>query len=93
MTHKGKGATVDDAFLETKSPKGSGANTPARSRLQTPAGSAAATPAGSGAEDGKASPSGVPKKKKKMTRAQQKGWRCMAGCEYEVSRTHYIGKQ
>ncbi|KAL1704978.1 P-loop containing nucleoside triphosphate hydrolase protein [Schizophyllum commune] len=72
MTHKGKGATVDDAFLETKSPKGSGANTPARSRLQTPAGSAAATPAGSGAEDGKASPSGVPKKKKKMTRNQQK---------------------
>ena len=28
-----------------------------------------------------------------VTRAQQKGWRCMAGCEYEVSRTHYIGKQ
>lgn len=80
LTQQGKAATVEDAFLDGKSPKGSGANTPARSRLQTPAGSrlqtpsgsAAATPAGSGAEnDGTGSPQPV-KKKKKMTRNQQK---------------------
>ncbi|TFY69174.1 hypothetical protein EVJ58_g583 [Rhodofomes roseus] len=71
LTQKGKAAVVEDAFA-VKSPKGSGANTPARSRLQTPAGSTAATPAGSGAED--KSGAGTPpiKKKKKMTRNQMK---------------------
>ena len=71
MTHKGKIAVVEDAFA-VKSPKGSGANTPAlASRAQTPAASAAATPAGSGAENGAATPP-VMKKKKKMTRNQMK---------------------
>ncbi|KAJ7268806.1 P-loop containing nucleoside triphosphate hydrolase protein [Mycena haematopus] len=70
MTHQGKAAVVEDAFLDSKSPKGSGTNTPARSRLGTPAASATATPVGSGAED-----NGSPKpvtKKKKMTRNQMK---------------------
>ncbi|KAJ6499121.1 P-loop containing nucleoside triphosphate hydrolase protein [Mycena sanguinolenta] len=70
MTHQGKAAIVEDAFLDSKSPKGSGTNTPARSRLGTPAASAAATPVGSGAED-----NGSPKplvKKKKVTRNQMK---------------------
>ncbi|KZT08326.1 uncharacterized protein LAESUDRAFT_723822 [Laetiporus sulphureus 93-53] len=74
MTHKGKVAVVEEAFA-FKSPKGSGANTPVRSRLQTPAASASATPAGSGAEDkppgdGTALP--VIRKKKKLTRNQIK---------------------
>jgi elongation factor 3 len=50
MTHKGKAAVVEDAF-DFKSPSGSGANTPVRSRVQSPAASAAATPAASGTED------------------------------------------
>ena len=63
---------MEDAFGDNpKSARGSGANTPARSRLQTPAASAHGTPAGSGAEDG-ATAAGVPKKKKKMTRNQIK---------------------
>ena len=73
MTHKGKVAVVEDAFA-FKSPKRSGANTPAgASRVQTPAASAAATPAGSGAEDA-AKGAGTPlmKKKKKLTRNQIK---------------------
>ncbi|KAJ7683243.1 P-loop containing nucleoside triphosphate hydrolase protein [Mycena rosella] len=70
MTHQGKAAVVDDAFLDSKSPKGSGSNTPARSRLGTPAASANATPVGSGEEDG-GSPRPM-KKKKKMTRNQMK---------------------
>lgn len=50
--------------------KGSGANTPIRSRVQTPTVSASATPAGSGAENGKeGKPVG---KKKKLTRNQMK---------------------
>lgn len=71
MSHQGKAAVVEDAFADAKSPKGSGTNTPVRSRLQTPAGSTVATPAGSGAEDKGA---GTPpaKKKKKMTRNQIK---------------------
>jgi elongation factor 3 len=74
MSHKGKVAVVEDAFVSVKSPKGSGTNTPARSRTQTPAASVSATPAGSGAEDkGNAdSPSLVVKKKKKLTRNQMK---------------------
>ena len=75
MTHKGKVAVVEDAFA-VKSPKGSGANTPAlASRAQTPAASAAATPAGSGAENGAAGGAATPpvmKKKKKLTRNQMK---------------------
>lgn len=70
MTHQGKAAIIEDAFLDAKSPKGSGNNTPARSRLHTPAASTNGTPAGSGAED-----NGSPKpfkKKKKMTRNQMK---------------------
>ena len=73
MTHKGKAATVEDAFADSKSPKGSGTNTPARSRVQTPAASVAATPAGSGAEDaGASTPSKLVVKKKKQTRNQIK---------------------
>ncbi|KAH8828260.1 ABC transporter-domain-containing protein [Flagelloscypha sp. PMI_526] len=71
LTHKGTAATIEDAFLDGKSPKGSGTNTPVRSRLHTPAASAAGTPAGSGAEDTGASPVPV-KKKKKPTRNQMK---------------------
>lgn len=67
LTQQGKVSTIDDAFLDIRSPKGSGSNTPARSRLQSPALSAASTPAGSGAEDG-SSPAGSIRKKKKPTR-------------------------
>lgn len=69
LTHQGKAAVIEDAFAD-KTPKGSGANTPVRSRLQTPAGSVNGTPAASGAEDN----SGLRpvKKKKKMTRNQVK---------------------
>ena len=74
MSHKGKVAVVEDAFIGLKSPKGSGANTPVRSRTQTPAASVSATPVGSGAEDkGSAdSPASLIKKKKKLTRNQMK---------------------
>lgn len=73
MTHKGKTAVVEDAFANVKSPKGSGSNTPARSRVQTPAASVAATPAGSGAEDAVTGAATPPKtKRKKMTRNQMK---------------------
>ncbi|KAI0358475.1 hypothetical protein OH77DRAFT_1420865 [Trametes cingulata] len=70
MTHKGKAAVVEDP-LAVKSPKGSGANTPAKS--MTPAASTNATPAGSGAED-KPNGTATPpiKKKKKLTRNQIK---------------------
>ena len=67
MTHKGKAAVVKDVFIGAKSPKGSGSNTPVRSRVQIPAASAVATPAASGAEN--AVP-GV--KKKTLTRNQLK---------------------
>lgn len=70
MTHKGKVAVVEDAFADGKSPKGtpkgSGANTPVRSRMS----SAVPTPAGSGTE-GNAIPMPVVKKKK-LTRNQVK---------------------
>lgn len=69
MTHKGKAAIVEDAFLDKK---GSGLNTPVRSRLQTPVASRSGTPAGSGAEDGTKSATPVVKKKKKPTRNQMK---------------------
>ncbi|KAG1862560.1 P-loop containing nucleoside triphosphate hydrolase protein [Suillus subalutaceus] len=70
MTHQGKAAVVEDAFTDLKSPKGSGANTPARSRVQSPSVSAHGTPAGSGDEEAGATK--VVKKKKKVTRNQVK---------------------
>ena len=72
ISHQGKAAVIEDAFSTAKSPRGSGHNTPARSRLQTPAGSAAVTPAGSGAEDKGVASTPPLKKKKKMTRNQVK---------------------
>jgi elongation factor 3 len=67
VTHKGKKPVIEDAFSDKK---GSGANTPVRSRVQTPTISANATPAGSGAENGK---DGMPVvRKKKPTRNQMK---------------------
>ncbi|KAG6889423.1 AAA ATPase Elf1 [Termitomyces sp. T32_za158] len=69
VSHQGKVALVEDAFLDGKSPKGSGTNTPVRSRLQTPSTSAAGTPVVSGDE---ASPAAPIVKKKKMTRNQLK---------------------
>jgi len=76
LTHQGKVAVVEDAFADAKSPKGSGANTPVRSRLQTPAGSASDTPVGSGAEDSSGLANAFAKKKKKkptrnMMKAQE----------------------
>lgn len=71
MTHKGKAAVVDDAFGDSKFTRGSGTNTPIRSRTQTPVASTNATPAASGAE-GDAQSAQVPKKKKKLTRNQIK---------------------
>ncbi|KIK67175.1 hypothetical protein GYMLUDRAFT_37228 [Collybiopsis luxurians FD-317 M1] len=68
MTHQGKSAVIDDAFLDKK---GSGTNTPVRSRIQSPAQSANGTPVASGAEDGGTQTPPV-KKKKKMTRNQLK---------------------
>jgi elongation factor 3 len=69
ITHQGKAAVIEDAFLDVKS-KGSGFNTPVRSRLQTPIASVAGTPVASGAEDGGVK--SVIRKKKKMTRNQMK---------------------
>ncbi|KAF9051114.1 hypothetical protein BDZ89DRAFT_525184 [Hymenopellis radicata] len=69
MTQQGKAAIVEDAFLDKK---GSGTSTPVRSRLHTPVASAAGTPAGSGAEDGGSPAPGPIRKKKKLTRNQQK---------------------
>jgi elongation factor 3 len=62
---------IEDTFLDVKSPKGSGANTPVHSRLQTPIASAAATPVASGAEDQGAVKPPI-RKKKKMTQNQIK---------------------
>ena len=71
MTHKGKTAVVEDAFADAKSQRGSGRNTPIRSRNQTPVASTAASPAVSGAEDKSAA--GLPVvRKKKQTRNQLK---------------------
>lgn len=67
MTQQGKTAVVEDMLEKGK---GSGANTPARSRLQSPAVSQAGTPAVSGDENGEAKLVG--KKKKKLTRNQVK---------------------
>lgn len=67
MTQQGKTAVVEDMLEKGK---GSGANTPARSRLQSPAVSQAGTPAVSGDENGEAK--SVIKKKKKLTRNQVK---------------------
>jgi len=72
MTHQGKAAVVEDAFADVKSPKGSGANTPARSRVHSPAVSTQGTPAASGAEDAGGPAKGGVKKKKKLTRNQIK---------------------
>lgn len=71
MTHQGKVAVVEDAFLDARSPKGSGTNTPVRSRLQTPVASVTGTPVGSGDEDA-GNPKPPIKRKKKLTRNQQK---------------------
>ncbi|KIP10880.1 hypothetical protein PHLGIDRAFT_28211 [Phlebiopsis gigantea 11061_1 CR5-6] len=73
VMQKGKTAVVEDAFADAKSARGSGTNTPARSRLQTPAASVHGTPAGSGAEDAAGGTATPPlKKKKKLTRNQIK---------------------
>ncbi|RDB25179.1 mRNA export factor elf1 [Hypsizygus marmoreus] len=72
MTQQGKVAVVEDAFLDARSPKGSGTNTPVRSRLQTPVASAAGTPVASGDEGAGAAKVPVIRKKKKMTRNQVK---------------------
>jgi elongation factor 3 len=40
MTYNGKAAIVEEAFMDFKSPRGSGSNTPVRSRVQTPIASA-----------------------------------------------------
>lgn len=70
MTHQGKAAVVEDAFLNSQSPKGSGTNTPIRSRFHTPVTSRTGTPIPSGAEDAQTK---LPvKKKKKLTRNQLK---------------------
>ncbi|KAJ3748985.1 P-loop containing nucleoside triphosphate hydrolase protein [Lentinula detonsa] len=68
MTHKGKAAVVEDAFLDKK---GSGASTPVRSRIQSPSQSTNGTPVVSGAEDNGTRTPPI-KKKKKMTRNQIK---------------------
>jgi elongation factor 3 len=79
MTHKGKVAVVDDAFLDKPGKWNSGFNSPAGgSKAVTPAVSAHGTPAASGDEgskpgSGAATPaSGIMKKKKKLTRNQIK---------------------
>ncbi|KAG9053036.1 hypothetical protein FS842_008881 [Serendipita sp. 407] len=79
MTHKGKAAIVEDAFLDKPGKWTTGLNTPAGgSRGQTPAGSIQGTPAASGDEaskpgSGVATPdTGIVKKKKKLTRNQLK---------------------
>ncbi|TFK68674.1 hypothetical protein BDN72DRAFT_768987 [Pluteus cervinus] len=71
MTHQGKTAVVEDPLGDFRSPRGSGANTPVRSRLHTPIASVSATPVGSGAEDSNSAPKLVVKKKK-LTRNQVK---------------------
>ncbi|KAF7306093.1 hypothetical protein HMN09_00764400 [Mycena chlorophos] len=71
MTHQGKAAIIEDAFLDSKSPSASGTNTPVRSNRGTPVASVNGTPVVSGAEDnGALKP--VVRKKKKMTRNQLK---------------------
>lgn len=72
VAHKGKAAVVEDAFADAKSPRGSGTNTPARSRIQSPSVSAHGTPAGSGTEESRGGAGTPLKKKKKMTRNQMK---------------------
>ncbi|KAF9222559.1 hypothetical protein BS17DRAFT_755562 [Gyrodon lividus] len=71
MTHKGKAAVIEDSLGDAKSPKGSGVNTPIRSRVTSPVVSNNGTPVVSGAEDG-ATGNAVVKKKKKFTRNQMK---------------------
>ncbi|KAG6866734.1 hypothetical protein C0991_011393 [Blastosporella zonata] len=71
MSHQGKVGIIEDAFLDSKSPKGSGTNTPVRSRLQTPITSATGTPVGSG-DEASLPAAIIVKKKKKMTRNQMK---------------------
>lgn len=72
MTHKGKAAVIEDILGGAKSPRGSGGNTPVRSRVTSPAVSNAATPVVSGAEGAAAADGAVKKKKKKLTRNQVK---------------------
>jgi hypothetical protein len=71
IVHQGKTAVVEEAFADARSPKGSGTNTPIRSRLQTPVGSTHGTPVGSAAEDNALGKT-ANKKKKKLTRNQLK---------------------
>jgi hypothetical protein len=71
IIHQGKTAVVEESFADARSPKGSGTNTPIRSRLQTPVGSTHGTPVGSAAEDNALGKT-VIKKKKKLTRNQLK---------------------
>jgi len=70
LTHQGKAAVVEDAFLDVKEGKSKPSSRLA-SRMASPAASAAATPAGSDAESGKATPNSVVRKKK-LTRNQMK---------------------
>lgn len=72
MSHQGKVAVVEDTFSDVRSPKGSGTNTPIRSRLQTPVASAAGTPVASGDEGAPTSQNPTVRKKKKPTRNQMK---------------------
>ena len=79
VTHQGKTSVLEDP-LDTKATRGSGTNTPIRSRLQTPVASASATPAASGAEDAGGAPLPVVKKKK-LTRNQSRLGRSEGGSE------------
>jgi elongation factor 3 len=84
MTHQGKTAVVEDAIADAKSLRGSGTNTPARSRPQsgtnTPARSRPQTPLGpsslsaavGGLVEGSDSPAPPVRRKKKLTRNQLK---------------------
>ena len=70
MTHQGKSAVIEDAFLDAKSKPTSRL----ASRVATPAATPpAGTPAGSGNEGPSTPPTaGAPRKKKKLTRNQMK---------------------
>lgn len=72
MTHQGKAAVIEDAFLDAKAKPPSRLASRKASPAMTPAGSNTGTPAGSDIESGKASPGSAAKKKKKMTRNQMK---------------------
>ncbi|KAG8998600.1 hypothetical protein FRB94_001382 [Tulasnella sp. JGI-2019a] len=74
LTHQGKAAIVEDAFLDVKEGKSKPTSRLASrkgSPAMTPIGSTAATPAGSDVDSGKATPNST-MKKKKLTRNQMK---------------------